>query len=218
MKKKTLIIRIIMLITLIINIFFTVGIYKLEAKTHSADASIEKEVLVEKSIIRKYMKSFVLDSLKYSSHKKNKQEIYTLFLIEEKNKKNEIKIECFNESDVLVDTRIEQENHSFSMLTGESYFKLYKIETNNYVLKRINIYSFNKIKRININGVSFEEYNQKFIDSFIQEINDKEIEIEYKKPIIGSKFFEIILLICMFFLVIIILTPTNDKKYFFKKC
>lgn len=166
-----------MLITLVANIFFTVGIYKLEAKTHSADASIEKEVLTEKLMIRNYMKSFVLDSSKYLSHKKNEYEIYTLFLIEEKHKKHEIKIECFNENDVLVDVKIEQKTHSFVYPNKVTHLELYRIETNNYVLKKIQIYSFNKIKKISINGISFEEYNQKLIDPFIKEINNKEIEI-----------------------------------------
>ena len=59
-----------MLITLVTNIFFTVGIFKLEAKSHSSDASIEEEVLREKAFIRDTMKSCVHNSLKYSSSKK----------------------------------------------------------------------------------------------------------------------------------------------------
>ena len=133
-------------------------------------------------------------------------------MIEEKNKKNEIKIECFNENDVLVDVKIEQNTHDFLSPNKAKYLELHKIETNNYLLKRIEIYSFNKIKRISINGMSFEEYNKKFVDSFIQEINDKEIEITYKKS--NFKPIRFCLMVgCMFVPFLIFNTPNNKQDF-----
>lgn len=213
-KNEVFSIKIIILIVFVMNLFTVYGIYNLYTKSPSADASVEEDFLREKITIKNIMKSFVLDNVEnfnhkkeqeiekigykiekqkeYFAQKKEKQEIYTFFVIEEKNKEK-IKIECFDKNDVLLDVYIKKEESGFSNPDKIKYFELYKIETNNYIFKKVVIHSLNKIKRVSINGNSLKEYNQKLIDPFIEEINNKEIELDYKPTSLVFNWFLIII-------------------------